>query len=301
MTVFARGEQFAPLERAARKLGLAELVQECSALQRPVKGTAPRAFRRGDAPRKTAPSPPLLQSPPRSSETLRDHLLSLLVDEAFADVQLLTTDGEMRASRALLCSRCDYVSRRQHAFFVAHTCHLQRHVPSLAFAPTADTRRALECDGVTQFRALLDGQFKEGRCCPVPSLASVAHAHTPQLAATRGGRDESISALPSVDLRPFGIDVEYATHLLRFIYTGSIAEQLDPNVALVLLPHACALLMEDLKRLCEAALVLEVDEENAASLRELAELHFATRLRYMCNEVMARGAGACDPAGPSLL
>ena len=40
---------------------------------------------------------------------------------------------------------------------------------------------------------------------------------------------------------------------------------MDASVAFALMPHASALLMEDLKRLCEVTLVSACDEANAAA------------------------------------
>ena len=130
--------------------------------------------------------------------------------------------------------------------------------------------RALLCVRCDYFMRLLHGQFKES-------------------GATERREDErsSSAAAAAVDLRPFQIDREDCTHLLRYMYSGALRDKLEPDVALALLPHASALLMDDLKRLCEAALVLVVDVDNAAALQEVAERCYATRLRYMCEGVLS--------------
>ena len=50
-------------------------------------------------------------------------------------------------------------------------------------------------------------------------------------------------------------------------------------------PHAAALLLEELKRLCEAVLVSVCDEGNAEALQQVAEACFAERLRATRRDV----------------
>lgn len=127
--------------------------------------------------------------------------------------------------------------------------------------------RALLCIRCDYFMHLLHGQFKESGT----NLHDDGHPSP---------------AIASIDLRPFDIDREHGEHLLRYMCSGAPQAKLEPNVALALLPHASALLMDDLKRLCEATLVLVVDADNAAALQEVAERCYATRLRYMCEGVL---------------
>ena len=47
-----------------------------------------------------------------------------------------------------------------------------------------------------------------------------------------------------------------------------------------------ALLIEDLKRLCEAVLTSVVDEQNAGALMEVADRCFAQRLKAACTDVL---------------
>ncbi len=123
------------------------------------------------------------------------------------------------------------------------------------------------------FRTLLQGSFRE---------AAATEHHT-------------------VDLTPYGISLAELRLLLRFIYCGQITStddehgadgggdlaHLPPSDALALIPHASALLMDDLKRLCEAVLVAVVDEENAAALLEVAERCFAVRLKATCEGMLS--------------
>ena len=70
---------------------------------------------------------------------------------------------------------------------------------------------------------------------------------------------------------------------------GSDLVMLEPSLALSLLPHATALLMEDLKRLCEAVLVAVCDAENAEALQAVAEACYAERLLATCEQVGKSG------------
>ena len=99
----------------------------------------------------------------------------------------------------------------------------------------------------------------------------------------------------TVDLRPYGIGTAELQMLLRHIYTGQAAAdtgdkpgELDPAAALALMPHAGAMLLEDLKRVCETVLVAVVDAGNAEALGKAAESCFAERLRVTCVDVLAR-------------
>ena len=134
--------------------------------------------------------------------------------------------------------------------------------------------RALLCCRCQYVRTLLHGGFREG-----------SHA--------AGGTTE-------VDLRLYQTSLAELRPLLRYMYTGFVVEGarasngtdlalLDPALALSLLPHAAALLMDDLKRLCEAVLVASTDVENAEALLQVAEACFAQRLRATCQDVLSAG------------
>ena len=144
-----------------------------------------------------------------------------------------------------------------------------------------DVSRALLCARSPDFfRTMLHGRFRESR------LASAEVAI-------------------SVDLRPYGICERVLRLLVRFIYTGRVTrlsmrqdklvgssgarsdlEWMEASDALHLMPHACAFLMDDLKRLCEAVLVAVVDADNAAQLLQVADECFAERLKVACTDVL---------------
>lgn len=142
---------------------------------------------------------------------------------------------------------------------------------------------ALLCCRCDFFRTMLHGSFRE---------ATAREQHT------------------AVDLTPYGISLAELSLLLRFIYCGQVTcassqsggdlANLAPADALALIPHASALLMDDLKRLCEAVLVAVVDEENAAALLDVAERCFAVRLKATCADVLhAASRGFATTAGDS--
>ena len=83
-----------------------------------------------------------------------------------------------------------------------------------------------------------------------------------------------------------GVSGSTADLLLASSQSGGDLAHLAPADALALIPHASALLMDDLKRLCEAVLVAAVDEENAAALLDVAERCFAVRLKATCADVL---------------
>ena len=57
---------------------------------------------------------------------------------------------------------------------------------------------------------------------------------------------------------------------------------MEPQLALTLLRAATALLLEELKLLCEAVLVRYLDDDNVEALQEVAESCFAPRLQGAC-------------------
>ena len=141
--------------------------------------------------------------------------------------------------------------------------------------------RALLCCRCQYVRTLLHGGFREG--------SSNSNA---------AGGDEA--AAVDVDLRLYNTSMSELRPLLRYIYTGLVVpvacasnggdlELLEPALALALLPHAAALLMDDLKRLCEAVLVASTDVDNAETLLGVAEACFAQRLRATCQDVLRGG------------
>ena len=149
------------------------------------------------------------------------------------------------------------------------------------------------------FRTLLYGCFREGAAAAAEGVAVV-------------------------DLRPYGIRAREMRALLHYLYVGRVmgherergeggARQeeeepradlhaMEPSLALALLPHASALLMDDLKRLCEAVLVAVVDEENAEPLLEAAEQCFAEKLRAACADRLGARPDSSDQstAGPDV-
>ena len=141
----------------------------------------------------------------------------------------------------------------------------------------------------------IDGSLYASRallCCRCEYIRTLLHGSLPLLA------EGDAEGVVSIDLRPFGTSLDVLHPLLKYAYTGSIVtvtcdsnggdlEHLDPALALAILPHASALLMEDLKRLCEAVLVAVCDEQNAAALLTAAEACFAERLRTCCAELLS--------------
>ena len=134
--------------------------------------------------------------------------------------------------------------------------------------------RALLCCRSDFFRTLLQGGFREGQ---------------------QDAAEERI-----IDLTAYSISLAELHLLLRFIYSGRVTSadhggagdggdltNMAASDALALIPHAAALLMDDLKRLCEAVLVTVVDEENAGALLDVAERCFAARLKATCSDVIA--------------
>ena len=236
------------LTTAAIRLGIPVLADACERALRQGDGNAAT----GAAGRGSDAVPPAVSL----GWSLPSRLGWLLEDGAYAqDLRLIATDGDVYASRALLCSRCEY------------------------------------------FRTLLHGALS---------------------ASERAGNGaEEASAHEVADLTAFGTSLAELRPLLRFVYTGSLItnghhhatpdlaspedldlkdgdasavsdlQQLDPSLAFALLPHASALLMDDLKRLCEACLVGVCDEDNAAALQAVAEACFAEKLRVTCVDVLS--------------
>jgi hypothetical protein len=175
---------------------------------------------------------------------LREQLGSLMHGATFPgdEVELLATDGALTTSRAVLCSRLEYVQ----------TC--------------------------------LHGSVMEG----------VRRRQQRRSA----GLESSQRVSETIDMRPFGMRLQELRLILRYACTGSVCLaakgggdllpdiHIEPTVALALLPHASALLVDDLKRLCEVALCAVCDEDNAETLRDLAKDCFAERLRATSESVL---------------
>ena len=107
----------------------------------------------------------------------------------------------------------------------------------------------------------------------------------PPSAASASAGDET--ARPPANEHPVHLAARAA---LSEPVPGDDLKQLDPSVALALMPLASALLMEDLMRLCEVVLVSVCDEGNAAALLEVADDCFAERLKATCEQVLEMAA-----------
>ena len=156
-------------------------------------------------------------------------------------------------------------------------CYAVEDLELVAMDGTMRASRALLCARVEYFGTCLQSSFLEGQ-----------------------------RAQPRIDLRQFGIAIAELNLLLQYIYTGSVdgdsverprvpeggavaLDLMEPSMAATLMPHASALLMEDLKRLCEVSLVSVCDEDNAEGLKDLAENCFAQQLLATCNDFLVSG------------
>eukprot|EP00908_Phaeocystis_cordata_P022990 Transcript_5420.p3 GENE.Transcript_5420~~Transcript_5420.p3 ORF type:complete len:149 (+),score=68.45 Transcript_5420:98-544(+) len=130
----------------------------------------------------------------------------------------------------------------------------------------ARVSRLLLCARCEYFRTFLSADFADARAVARSGVLDLSHT------------------LP-------GLSRPSLLALLRFVYAGHVrhpaggaadVERVEPQCALELLRPATALLLDELKGLCEAVLVNYLDRENCEALAQVAEGCFATRLLSAC-------------------
>jgi len=157
-------------------------------------------------------------------------------------------------------------------------------------------RRDLETKVINDFSHLLDssilsdcvlcvGEHKFPFACHKAILA----AKSPVFAAmfTVDMQERETHEVRIVDFEP-----EVIKHMLSFIYGGSLqVSGLDLDSTMSLLPAADKYCLDDLKDLCEDALVDQISDENCLELLQLGDVFRASRLknsalRYICDRVL---------------
>lgn len=248
------------LSVAARRLWLYKLADECdgeSRLMAPEgaggskKGSAaaascsssfPRAHSAGfSLPAQLAMLLPLGDSVPGQPEC------PFSSNDVRLDLKLEATDGALLASRALLCARVEYFRTALHG--------------SLAKArgrrSSTDAGEGAEARGPGGCRGEGPPVEEEEEDYLDLRPYGISRAELRQIlrycytgAVTTAPAPQSTTAVHAAGLPSAGVGSSRAAAAASSI-PGNDLEQLDPSIALALMPHASALLMEDLKRLCE--------------------------------------------------
>jgi len=184
----------------------------------------------------------------------------LLRSEEHSDLTLRVGEAEVRVSRLLLGCRSAY-------FRTILTAHF------------ADARH-VEASGVLDLSQTLPGLSR-------PSLLALLHfIYTGRVGGGAEGGGTGGDASGDAGGDAGGGAGGGASEVEQTV------EQMEPQLALDLLPPASALLLDELKSLCEAVLVNYLDGENCEAIASVAEGCFASRLLTACRAI-SEGPGSC--------
>ena len=164
-------------------------------------------------------------------------------------------------SRLLLCARCEYFRTFLSADFADARAVARSGVLDLSHTLPGLSRPSL----LALLRFVYAGQAPPAPCA----------ACTPVAAGTRPVR-------PPQPAPPHKPKYTRRRHVRHPAGGAADVERVEPQCALELLRPATALLLDELKGLCEAVLVNYLDRENCEALAQVAEGCFATRLLSAC-------------------
>ena len=243
-----------------------------------------------------------------ASGTLGGDLSRLLESGQCADVTLRAADGAtVRASRLLLCCRSEYFRTclsGDSAFAEATAQQRDPHTGDVMLDLSAYGLAAADLRALLQF--LYAGRLRGAAVAAAAAAAVAAAAEEEEVlveappTAPEKAKDEAEEVAEVAKETKEADEADEAKGqpehqveeegLLDSELLGTL-RVVPPQLALTLLRAATALLLDDLKVLCEAVLVRYLDADNCAALAEVAESCFAPRLHGKCVALLERVRG----------